>query len=44
MMYNDEKFWQLYNEERNKLSELPDADDDFIALQKATERYENINK
>ena len=43
-MYNDEKFWQLYNEERNKLLELPDADDDFIALQKAAERYENINK
>ena len=42
---NDEKFWQLYNEERDKLSSLPNADDDFIAYQAALEKYsskENI--
>jgi len=26
------KFWEAYNIERNKLSPLPDADSDFIAL------------
>lgn len=30
---------QLYNEERDKLSSLPDADSDFIALYNAWERY-----
>lgn len=34
-----EKFWKIYNEERDKLSYLPDMDDDIIALDKAIEIY-----
>lgn len=36
---NKEKFNELYQEERNKLSYLPNADDDLIAFEKAFERY-----
>jgi hypothetical protein len=43
----DERTWcwddpilgALQQEERAKLSPFPDADDDFIALEKALERY-----
>lgn len=36
----NEKMKELYNEERNKLSLLPDSDSDFIALENAWKRYE----
>lgn len=39
-----EKFDEIYQEERNKLSYLPNADDDFIALEKAYERYNQENE
>lgn len=32
------KLWELYEEERNKLTIFPDADADFIALSNAYER------
>lgn len=32
------KFWNSYEEERNKLTILPDADADFIALSNTYER------
>ena len=35
---NNKQLWKLYEEERNKLSRLPDADADFEALEKATIR------
>lgn len=38
LTYNDKRLWELQEEERNKLSPLPDANDDFIALEKAIER------
>lgn len=34
-----ERIQQLYQEERDKLSPLPDADTDFIALDNAWKRY-----
>ena len=33
-----ENFWKLYEEERNKLTLLPDIEADFEALGKAQER------
>jgi hypothetical protein len=36
----DKRLSELYQEERNKLSQLPCADDDFIALEKASIRRE----
>ena len=33
--------WELYEKERSKLSSLPSADDDFIALAKT---YETISE
>ena len=35
----NERMRQLYEEERSKLSPLPDSDSDFIALDKAWKRY-----
>ena len=32
-------FWKIYNDERDKLTPLPDADADFIALDKAITRF-----
>ncbi|MNV41583.1 hypothetical protein D3C71_1332240 [compost metagenome] len=37
--WDDPIFSDLYREERTKISRLPNADDDFNALQKAIERY-----
>ncbi len=34
-----ERFKEIYQEERDKLSVMPNADDDFIALEKAYTRY-----
>lgn len=39
MIPNDEKFKEIYQEERNKLSQLPCADDDFEALEKTLKRW-----
>lgn len=38
----DEVIAEFYQEERSKLSSLPDADTDFVALQKATERADYL--
>ncbi len=35
---------RLYNEERDKLGSLPDADADFTALAKASDRYHKGEK
>lgn len=35
--YNDSTFWEVYGAERDKLSVLPNSDDDYIALEKAME-------
>lgn len=35
----DKRLSELYNEERAKLSQLPCADDDFVAYEKALDRY-----
>jgi hypothetical protein len=35
----DERMKKLYQEERDKLSPLPDSDSDFIALDRAWVRY-----
>jgi hypothetical protein len=34
-----EKQREIYQEERGKLTQLPDADADFIALERASDRY-----
>lgn len=33
--YDDKRLWELYGQERDKGSYLPDADEDFIALESA---------
>jgi hypothetical protein len=33
----NEQFWEIYNEKRDKLTVLPDADADFEALDNAIE-------
>lgn len=38
LTYEDERLWEIQREERKKLSWGPDADDDFVALEKAIER------
>jgi hypothetical protein len=38
LTYDDERLHEIYQEERNKLSPLPDADTDFIALENAIKR------
>jgi hypothetical protein len=40
----DEEFKKIYQEERDKLSQLPNADDDFIAYENAIKRYESNKK
>lgn len=37
---NDNEFWNIYEQERSKLSYLPDADEDFIALEKVLLIYQ----
>jgi hypothetical protein len=45
LTYDDERFKELYQEERTKLSPLPDVDTDFIALENAIKRrVEEINE
>lgn len=41
---NREKFNKIYQEERDKLSFLPDMDDDFLALDNTIERYNKENE
>ena len=38
-IYSDQTFQNLYREERNKGSQLPNADADFEALNNALKRY-----
>ena len=38
------KLSKIYQEERNKLSTMPCADDDFEALENAINRYNEENK
>ena len=38
LTYDDERLKELYQEERDKLSPLPDSDTDFIALDIAVKR------
>ncbi len=38
LTYDDKRLWELQREERDKLSSLPNADDDFIALERAMKR------
>ena len=33
---------ELYNEERNKLTQLPDSDADFVALSNAYDRKDEL--
>lgn len=33
--YDDKRLWELYGQERDKGSYLPDSDEDFIALESA---------
>lgn len=40
----DKKLRELYEEERSKISPLPDSDSDFIALEKALLRYSEENR
>jgi hypothetical protein len=35
--HNELSFWEVYEVERDKLSVLPNSDDDYIALEKAME-------
>lgn len=37
---NNDRFKEIYQEERNKLGELPCSDSDFIALDNAWKRWE----
>jgi hypothetical protein len=41
---NNERFRQIYQEERDKLLSLPCSDTDFIALDNAWKRWEEENK
>ena len=40
----DKRLSELYNEERDKLPQLPCADDDFIAYEIALDRYSKEKK
>jgi hypothetical protein len=45
LTYDDERLKELYQEERDKLSSLPDADTDFVALDNAIKRrFEEMEK
>jgi hypothetical protein len=41
MDYKKDKFSELYQIERNKLTILPDADADFIALENTYKNYDH---
>lgn len=40
MDYNKDKFSEIYQTERNKLTILPDADADFTALENTYRNYD----